>query len=377
MKLFIDTFKDSIINLIDVGLLNQSIKEFETYNKTLYTQESFELYETAVQTGKDLLVNGTKDSISARIIVINEKKNALVIKLSNALNDVIKDILKLNSKNYTQNSFNSLMVIVKEAQALVSPTTEQQTEYIKKISNSKNALVSIAALKERVDDANKLDEALYTKKSFENIKISLKKASEIIISGKQGEVNIVLELLTQSIQKLEKSGVKELGKYRETLVIKDAHYYTTSSYEVYKKAYMVIKEFTRDVSLKELNIAINNLEEATTKLILKKADYSELKKLINQIPKDLSSYASQSVNALNTILASFDYNKDITEQNVVDLYVKNLESAISNLKKELAANGSKPGDVETSDRTNIAMILSVITLAGMGIYVFKRRKENL
>lgn len=61
------------------------------------------------------------------------------------------------------------------------------------------------------------------------------------------------------------------------------------------------------------------------------ADYSELDKALEMIPKDLSIYTEDSVFGLNTIIENINRNLDVSEQAIVDEYVELLKSAIDNL----------------------------------------------
>lgn len=96
------------------------------------------------------------------------------------------------------------------------------------------------------------------------------------------------------------------------------------------------------------------IQSAIDALEFKTADYSKLDELIETIPSDLSMYTEESVNALNTVVNSIDRTLLITEQEAVDEYVEELNSALQNLKYK-SADLSKLNDAIASvpdDLTN-------------------------
>lgn len=79
---------------------------------------------------------------------------------------------------------------------------------------------------------------------------------------------------------------------------------------------------------------VEAIRKAIDALEVKPADYSELKKALATVPSDLSIYTEESVFALQEVIDSIDYSLDITQQEKVDEYVKQIDNAVSNLKKE-------------------------------------------
>lgn len=71
---------------------------------------------------------------------------------------------------------------------------------------------------------------------------------------------------------------------------------------------------------------------AISALELKSADYSELDKVLETIPDDLSIYTDESLAELNDILDSIDKNLDITNQSQIDEWAKQVETAVQKLK---------------------------------------------
>ncbi len=112
--------------------------------------------------------------------------------------------------------------------------------------------------------------------------------------------------------------------------------------------------------VEDLGVAIGNLK-------LKKADYSELEKVIKNVPDDLSIYTDESVFALNQALNAVEYNLDITNQDKVNEYVIAIEKAVANLKYK-PANYSEldniisliPNDLSIYTNESIAELNAVL-----------------
>ena len=77
-----------------------------------------------------------------------------------------------------------------------------------------------------------------------------------------------------------------------------------------------------------------DIDVAVKALVLKPADYTALKNALAAIPADLSAYTPESVAALQEIVDGIDYSLDITQQEKVDEYSRQVLEATENLKKE-------------------------------------------
>ena len=75
-------------------------------------------------------------------------------------------------------------------------------------------------------------------------------------------------------------------------------------------------------------------EELTAPDYIPPADYTLVQAAIANIPKDLSSYTPESVEALQAAVDSVDYSLDITKQSEVDACADNINKAIQSLEKE-------------------------------------------
>lgn len=81
----------------------------------------------------------------------------------------------------------------------------------------------------------------------------------------------------------------------------------------------------------EIDALVIKLQSAISKLQLKPADYSKLQNLLDSITSNLSIYTDSTVASLKNVINSIAYDKNITEQNIVDEYTSNLKKALNNL----------------------------------------------
>ncbi len=346
-KELIEKLENKGKSLVSVVELKEVINEYETFNSELYTKVTFDGYVQAIDDGKKLLENGTTKEITDQIEAIHVKKQALVPN-SDLLEDIIQDAMKVDSKNYTIDSYNKLQAAINDAQTAVENTTRDQYDvHATNITNAKTALVNITALKDMMNKVNKLDESSYTKESYQVVADMMKDTEQVIIDGNVQEVKEATTNLRQAIDKLELSGTKAWKEYVQNLKLKDSADYTVESYKEYKQAYDNLVGMNEDLSLVEFNKVKFVYEEALEALIYKTADYSKVQEILNKIPEDLSAFDAKKVEALNKIIATIDYNKKINEQKVVDQYAQNLQKALDDVLKSFNQT-NKPSEDKPS-----------------------------
>lgn len=81
----------------------------------------------------------------------------------------------------------------------------------------------------------------------------------------------------------------------------------------------------------KINEFVTELKDALNNLQIKLADYSELTRLLDGLTSNMTIYTQETVSALNDVIDSIDYDKNITEQNIVNQYVSDLKKALNNL----------------------------------------------
>lgn len=91
------------------------------------------------------------------------------------------------------------------------------------------------------------------------------------------------------------------------------------------------RENTNVLNQYEINQLVEKIDFALNNLQLKPADYSKLQNLLDSITSNLSIYTDSTVASLKNVINSIAYDKNITEQNIVDEYTSNLKKALNNL----------------------------------------------
>jgi len=114
-----------------------------------------------------------------------------------------------------------------------------------------------------------------------------------------------------------------------------AYWIMKKSYKEYKQAYDDLMGMNEDLSLDQFNKVKVAYEETLETLVYKAADYSKVQEILNKVPEDLSLFDTKKVEALNKVIASIDYNKNIKEQKVVDQYAQDLQKALDEVLKSL------------------------------------------
>lgn len=140
-----------------------------------------------------------------------------------------------------------------------------------------------------------------------------------------------------------------------TKVIKNSDY-TLADYSSVDKAISAVPEdlsiYTQK-TVDELNEIINSIDrsyannnqaqvdkwaeeiaQAVKNLKLKAADYSAVYAEISSVPKDLSIFKEDGVTVLQETIDRVDYSLDITQQDTVDEYAKEIAHAVENLEEE-------------------------------------------
>lgn len=115
----------------------------------------------------------------------------------------------------------------------------------------------------------------------------------------------------------------------------DLTVYTDVTVNDLNAALTIAKTFNREntnvLNQYEINQLVEKLDFALNNLQLKPADYSKLQNLLDSITSNLNIYTDSTVASLKNVINSIAYDKNITEQNIVDEYTSNLKKALNNL----------------------------------------------
>ena len=272
-------FQNSMSNLVDISTLKAAIKQSESVDGTLYTNESYQSYVAAVEAGKQLLDAGTKEQVAQALKLIEEKYNGLTTSDKAALEQMIQVAKALKAESYTEDSYKELMDIVAEAEK------SADDKYIDKIQEAMKKLVNVEALKDKIQAAEKVDKELYTEDSYQRLEDALKKAKKLLKSGSAKEVKAATEELENArralVQKTtvdvegdqntdqKDQAVQKLKDKIQAAEKVDKKLYTEDSYQRLEDALKKAKKLLKSGSAKEVKAATEELENARRALVQK------------------------------------------------------------------------------------------------------------
>ncbi len=272
-------FQNSMLNLVDISTLKAAIKQSESVDGTLYTNESYQSYVAAVEAGKQLLDAGTKEQVAQALKLIEEKYNGLTTSDKAALEQMIQVAKALKAESYTEDSYKELMDIVADAEK------SGDDKYIDKIQEAMKKLVNVEALKDKIQAAEKVDKELYTEDSYQRLEDALKKAKKLLKSGSEKEVKAATEELENArralVQKTtvdvegdqntdqKDQAVQKLKDKIQAAEKVDKKLYTEDSYQRLEDALKKAKKLLKSGSEKEVKAATEELENACRALVQK------------------------------------------------------------------------------------------------------------
>ena len=237
-----DAFSHAMDSLIDVTELKAAIAlEDQVTDPSIYTEESYAAFADAVENGKMLLENGTKDAVADAVEQIKDAYAALDLKPETTLDEVIAEAKAvLNAEGaadkYTEDSYQTLADIVEEAEANTDDTKD--AEYAAAIQSAMDGLVDVTALRAQISAAQAVDAKLYTSSSYKALTDLLGQtdAEDLLKSGSREEVSAAAAAIENAIRALvpRAQGAED---YRDSITLKPEKGYTADSYKAYKEAY--------------------------------------------------------------------------------------------------------------------------------------------
>ena len=237
-----DAFSHAMDSLIDVTELKAAIAlKDQVTDPSIYTEESYAAFADAVENGKALLKNGTKDAVADAVEQIKGAYTALDLKPETTLDEVIaeaKAVLGAEgaADKYTEDSYQALADIVAEAEA--NTDDSKDAEYVAAIRNAMSGLVDVTALKAQISAAEAVDAEMFTSSSYKALTDLLGQtdAEDLLKSGSREEVSAAAAAIENAIRALvpRAQGAED---YRDSITLKPEKGYTADSYKAYKEAY--------------------------------------------------------------------------------------------------------------------------------------------
>lgn len=179
------------------------------------------------------------------------------------------------------------------------------------------------------------DLSIYTENSVERLTQAIHTVQEKIASAGDSELDQLSVLLRQAVEGLRLIGsvdFSELEAFIQTLPDSFELYTDQTVQTVLKwKEQASILMQNEDALQEEVDKCLEQLKLAVDSLTLRKADYSVLENVLDQLPDDLSKYTAASVEIVTQLIESIDWDMDITHQQQLDLLAEQLLKLIHQL----------------------------------------------
>ena len=338
--------KINLLNNKVVTSINQSMSDvlesFYVLDQTKYEESS---YKNAKNFADKQSTNVLLENIREQKANVEEMKrlmDALVLKSEvepadyTMIEHYKKLINEINRSIYTEES---LSVLDSAINAIVYGLKQGEQQRVddmaSNLKSSYEALVIKGAdyteLNVQVERYEQLRRHEYTEESFEIVTNIVESIQWNLLVTRQSDVDKYASDLEKAIDnlKLKPANFTRLDQVISTLPEDYFKYYDNL-----KGVQDVLAVIDRSVSFKEqsrVNKWADDLEVAISQLVLKDADYTELNKLLESIPKDLTVYSKKSVKNLNDVVNSLNFDLTIFEQDKVDEMVERLKTAINGL----------------------------------------------
>lgn len=367
------------VKLVNVQTLKALQTEFKEVNKDLYLEESFKVYEAAVNASFELLVDGTQDEVDKAVNDIRKAYESLEIDASGELVVIIEEIDGIDGSNYSKATYDALINRKDEILADKDATDEQKIAYYKELVALRSELVAVNALNNRIEAADAIvkDDNIYTKSSYDAFIKAHKEAKDAVINATTdaevdaaiANLNTAIENLTEGISKADfealiakidavnvelytKSTVKVFNE--QTKAIKAANYEEVSALEFAEFADTVdaaIAQLEIRVTDKAYKDFIDAIEEVNASEYTADtyAEYSKALAALKAIDVE-----DTSLETFNALVKAFNAAKDALEEVDNSLPLIPLEPSKPGIDKPGTdkPGTDKPGTDKPSDNTD-------------------------
>ena len=151
---------------IDVTKLEEALKEAEKLNKSDYTKKSWEKLDDAIKSAQNLLSDEqkTQEEVEATLKKLNEAMNELEKKQNDVdkstLEKEVKQAEKLNEADYTKDSWDKFQAVLKSAQTILSKENATEKEVKEALTALKNSVKELKLKdKKEPNDAKEIGES--------------------------------------------------------------------------------------------------------------------------------------------------------------------------------------------------------------------------
>ena len=154
----------------------------------------------------------------------------------------------------------------------------------------------------------------------------------------------------------------------------DLSIYTDESVKSLKNILATIEEGKNITEQATVDGYADAITKAISELKYRLADYTKVNEAKSKIPNDLSIYTDESVETLKNALNAVKYDKNITEQDIVDEYAMNINKALEKLKKKeiTSIDKTQRKQIKTGDSTNFIGLAGLMILSMFGYIILKK-----
>ena len=219
------------------------------------------------------------------------------------------------------------------------------------------------------------DLSIYTDESVK----ALKDVLALVEDGKNLTEQEIVDGYAMNIE----NAIKEL-KYKDADYTKvnearakvpsDLNVYTDESIKSLKDILASIEEGKNITEQATVNGYADAITKAISELKYRLADYTKVNEAKSKVPNDLSIYTDESVETLKNALNAVKYDKNITEQDIVDEYAMNINKALEKLKKKeiTSIDKTQRKQIKTGDSTNFIGLAGLMILSMFGYIILKK-----
>ncbi|CQR46315.1 Hyaluronoglucosaminidase precursor [Paraliobacillus sp. PM-2] len=349
-----ETLENAKNSLVDIAELSNLLDESDAIleNEALYTASSFQAYQDAITTGKEVAKTGTEAQVQEAITTIKEMKKDLAFAGdTSSLKSAVEEYDQLAADHYTEESFNTFETKLNEAKAMLEAndaTDKEIAQMTEQLKTTYNDLVNVKHLKEKIAQAQAFNESNYTPASYQTLSDALQdmEAKGILKNGDADAVQSAIESISSAMEQLvmaaDHEKVNALLKSMKDITIDN---YTTESAKDFKEV------------LDEL-IAFSDSDNASA------TDFAALKSsMLN---------AKDSLVSVKELKTELQEAKDINAKDYVASSYSKLVNAMEQAEN-LLANGTEAEISEAIDQINV---LSANLLSKEALQSAKEAVEN-
>ncbi len=288
--------------------LQAEIEKYADINASIYTDDSYRIFESALQHARDVLADESSavaDFNSAKAALTDAFGKLVTVEFENARNELQAEIEKyadINASIYTDDSYRVFEKALQHAQNVLADESSAVTDFTKAKAALTDAFGKLVikdlaeakdALRAEIEKYAGINASLYTTESYQPFADALQHAKNVLADDSMtaADFNAAKAALTDAFNKLVTKELaaarnelrSEIEKYKNT----DSAPYTENSYLSFANALSHAQDvLTKDSTAAELNAAKTALTEAFRNLITK-----TLAEAQNNLRKELEKYA--------------------------------------------------------------------------------------